>query len=61
MDIQEATKRFLTGLHSPMMVATGDAMVCGCVIDADETTGKARSITRIRELVSLPATLPETR
>jgi hypothetical protein len=59
MDIQEATKRFLTGLHSPMMVATGDALICGCLIDADETTGKARTIERLRELVPLSATLPE--
>jgi len=61
MDIREATKRFLTGLPSPMLVAAGDALVCGCVIDADETTGKARSIARLRELVPLPATLPENR
>ena len=59
MDVQQATKRFLTGLHSPMVVATGDATVCGCVIDVDEATGKARSITRLREHVLLPATLPE--
>ena len=61
MDIPTALKRFLTGLHSPMNVATGDALVCGCVIDVDEATGKARSITRLRELISLPATLSEDR
>lgn len=61
MDIQEATKRFLTGLHAPMLVAAGDALVCGCVIDADEATGKARSIERLRELVPLPSTLSENR
>jgi len=61
MDIPTALKRFLTGLHSPMNVATGDAMVCGCVIDVDETSGKARAITRLRERVALPATLSEDR
>jgi calcineurin-like phosphoesterase len=61
MEIQPALKRFLTGLHQPLTVATGNAMVCGCAIDIDETTGKARSIQRIRELVPLPATLPEDR
>jgi len=53
-DIKNATQRFLTGLHVPLGVAGGDAQVCGCVIDVDENTGKARSIERIREIVSLP-------
>ncbi len=61
MDIQAAIKRFLTGLPQPLTVAPGDAMVCGCAIDIDESTGKARSIQRIRERVALPATLPEDR
>jgi metallophosphoesterase (TIGR00282 family) len=61
MDIPTALKRFLTGLHYPMNVATGDALVCGCAVDVDEATGKARSITRIRELVPLPATLSDDR
>jgi metallophosphoesterase (TIGR00282 family) len=61
MDVPSAIKRFLTGLHSPMNVATGDALVCGCVLDVDEINGKARSITRIRELVTLPFTLSEDR
>ncbi len=61
MDVQAALKRFLTGLHQPLTVATGDAMVCGCVIDIDESTGKARSIQRIRELIPLPTTLSEDR
>jgi metallophosphoesterase (TIGR00282 family) len=59
MDVKAAMNRFLTGLFSPMVVAEGDAMVCGCVVDIDEKTGKARSIARIREHVPLPAHLPE--
>jgi 2',3'-cyclic-nucleotide 2'-phosphodiesterase len=61
MDVKSATERFLTGLHNPMVVATGDAAVCGCMIDVDEATGKARSIARVRELISLPSTLSEDR
>jgi len=59
MDIAPAMNRFLSGIPSPMVVAGGDAQVCGCVIDIDEKTGKARSISRIREIVSLPPSLPE--
>lgn len=59
MDVQVAKRRFLTGLHSPMIVATGDAQVCGCVLDIDETTGKARGIERIHEMVPMAAVLPE--
>lgn len=58
-DVKSILNRFLTGLHSPLVVASGDAMICGCVVDVDETTGKARSIQRIAELVALPAVLSE--
>jgi len=58
-EVKPAIERFITGLHVPINVATGDAMICGCVIDIDETTGKARSIERIRELITLPATFPD--
>jgi 2',3'-cyclic-nucleotide 2'-phosphodiesterase len=53
-DVRPAMDRFLTGLHHKLTVASGDALVCGCVIDIDESTGKARSIERIRELAPLP-------
>jgi len=59
MDVKAAMNRFLTGTFTPMVVAEGDAMVCGCVVDVDDATGKARSIQRIREHVPLPAALPE--
>jgi metallophosphoesterase (TIGR00282 family) len=58
-DVKPATDRFLTGLYVPLTVAGGDAMICGCVIDIDENTGKARSIERLRELAELPSVLPE--
>jgi len=59
MDIKTAMNRFLSGLFSPMVVAEGDAMICGCVVDIDDSTGKARAIERIRELVPLPVALSE--
>jgi 2',3'-cyclic-nucleotide 2'-phosphodiesterase len=59
MDVKAALKRFLTGTHTPMVVAEGDAVICGCLVDIQEATGKALSIERIRELVALPASLPE--
>lgn len=58
-DIRTSVARFVTGLHHPLLVATGDAQVCGCVIDIDESTGRARSIERLREIVHLPAMLAE--
>src|SRR5207237_251538 len=60
-EIQPAMDRFRLGLHGPLGVATGDALICGCVIDVNESTGKARSIHRIRELVELPAVLVENK
>lgn len=58
-DIKSATGRFLSGVHSPLVVAEGDAMVCGCVIQIDDATGKATAIERLREFVHLPPGLPE--
>ena len=58
MDVKAALSRFLTGVHTPLIVAEGDALVCGCVIVVDDATGKATHIERIRELVPLPASLP---
>lgn len=59
MEVKPAVDRFLTGQHSPMVVAGGDARICGCAADIDETTGRARSISRINEIVALPTSLPE--
>ncbi len=58
-DINSTMKRFTTGLHQPLQVAAGDALVCGCVLDVDELTGRARSIQRFSELVPLSDTLSE--
>jgi metallophosphoesterase (TIGR00282 family) len=58
-EIRPALDRFLTGLHQMLPVATGDALICGCAIDVDEATGKARSIQRIQEIAKLPSLLAE--
>ncbi|MFP4473518.1 MAG: TIGR00282 family metallophosphoesterase [Candidatus Omnitrophota bacterium] len=41
-------KRFLTGLPIRFEVAKENPVVCGVVIEIDETTGRARKITRIQ-------------
>ncbi len=41
-------RRFLTGLPTRLDVAEGDARLCGVILDIDETTGRARSITRLQ-------------
>jgi metallophosphoesterase (TIGR00282 family) len=54
MDVRTAMNRFLTGIISPMVIAEGDAVICGCLIDIDERTGRANSIARVRESVPVP-------
>ena len=48
-EVQPALERFLTGLHSPLVVAEGETVICGCSVEIDESTGHSRSIKRIRE------------
>jgi len=42
-------QRFLTGIPVKFNVAKGPVLFCAVLIDADEDTGRARSITRIME------------
>ncbi len=44
-------RRLMNGVPIRVEVAEGDAQFCGCLLDLDETTGKARSIQRINEFV----------
>jgi hypothetical protein len=44
---EAALSRFLTGLPSRFDTATGNPRLHAVVVDADEVTGKARSITRL--------------
>jgi calcineurin-like phosphoesterase len=43
--------RFLTQMPARFDVAAGPVLVQGAVIDVDETSGRARSIERIRERI----------
>ena len=45
---EDVLERFLTGLRPRLEVARGDVRLCGCIIEADEATGKASSIQRIQ-------------
>ncbi|MGO9246095.1 MAG: TIGR00282 family metallophosphoesterase [Verrucomicrobiia bacterium] len=47
-DVGAVLQRFLTQMPQKMEVAEGDVALCGAIIDVDETTGRARSIERIR-------------
>ncbi|MCJ7751994.1 MAG: YmdB family metallophosphoesterase, partial [Armatimonadetes bacterium] len=49
---QEAViERFLTGVPSRFVVATGPTILCGVVVAIDAETGRARSIERVVELI----------
>jgi metallophosphoesterase (TIGR00282 family) len=47
MEREGALTRFLSGMPSRFEPATGNPRLNGIVVDADETTGRARSIQRI--------------
>jgi len=47
--IETVLPKFLTGMPTKFEIATDDVVVEGVLIDVDETTGKARKITRLRE------------
>lgn len=48
MDVQAAIARFLTHMPSRHQIAKGPVLVCGALVEADTTTGKAISIQRIQ-------------
>lgn len=49
LDIEAALTRFISKRPAPFSVAAGRASLCGVLVDIDESTGKARSIVRLRE------------
>lgn len=49
---EKIVERFLTSIPHKFEVATNDIQIQGVVIDIDETTGKARMITRIQRRLS---------
>ncbi len=46
MRVEESLARFLTGLRTRFEPAAQNPRLCGVVLDVDDITGKARSITR---------------
>jgi metallophosphoesterase (TIGR00282 family) len=50
--IEPIVNRFITNLPALFPVARGDVRLCGAVVAIDETTGRAKSIVRINELIS---------
>jgi len=48
MDKQAMVKRFLDGLPARFEVGEGNVQLNGVLLDADESTGRARSISRLR-------------
>lgn len=49
MRIEESLARFLTGLRTRFEPAARNPKLCGVVIDVDDASGKARSITRCQK------------
>ena len=47
MEREPSLARFRTGMPVRFEPATGNPRLNGVVVDADETTGRARSVTRI--------------
>lgn len=48
METAGVLKRFVERVPERFEVASGSASVCGVIIDVDETSGKSRSIARVR-------------
>ncbi|HEX8254737.1 MAG TPA: TIGR00282 family metallophosphoesterase [Thermoanaerobaculia bacterium] len=53
--IDPIVHRFTNNLPTQMPVAKGDVRICGAIVRVDEQTGRAVSISRVNELVELPA------
>jgi metallophosphoesterase (TIGR00282 family) len=46
-DVKNVLLKFRTGMPHPFEVANGPAMFCGVIIDADDNSGRARSIEQV--------------
>ncbi|MGE5308285.1 MAG: TIGR00282 family metallophosphoesterase [Deltaproteobacteria bacterium] len=51
--VENVLQRFLTAVPVRFEIATGDVRLCGAIVDADEKTGRAKTIERVQ--VPLPA------
>jgi metallophosphoesterase (TIGR00282 family) len=47
-DVEAVIRRFVTGMPTKLEVAAADVRLNGVILDVDETTGRARSIERVR-------------
>ena len=56
--IDPIIQRFISSMPVNFPVAHGPVSLCGAVIEIDETTGKALSITRVAEVYAPPERLP---
>ena len=45
-------RRFLTGMPTTLPVAGGEVLLCGVMVEVDETTGRAMRIKRVQEKVT---------
>lgn len=50
-DFTSVMSKFMTGMPAKFEIAEHSVMLEGAMIDVDETTGRARKITRVRELL----------
>ncbi len=50
-EIEPIVKRFVDSLPVPFPVARGAVIICGAVVDVEESTGRAISIRRVRERI----------
>lgn len=50
-DLQSVTQRFLNGMPAKFVVAENDIALEGMIVDVDDSTGRARSVKRLRERV----------
>jgi metallophosphoesterase (TIGR00282 family) len=53
-DLASVLSKFLTGMPCKFDIAENGVALEGALIDVDETTGRARKITRVRELLDSP-------
>jgi metallophosphoesterase (TIGR00282 family) len=50
--VDDVLRRFLTAVPTRFEVASDNVMLCGAVVDIEESTGRARAITRIQKKVN---------
>ncbi|HKP04250.1 MAG TPA: TIGR00282 family metallophosphoesterase [Chthoniobacterales bacterium] len=56
--VEPIVNRFISNLPVIFPVAKGDVRLCGALVQVDEMTGRALSIARVNELISVTASEP---